>query len=428
MKSSISDNRIVSAKLAASRAIHMNPALEKAIAAVPTAAESYKSYKIPLTCKFTGLVVGSLAVATVAGHMPMIGQWKESMALHPLFSLQQGALLNFAKNSWFRFCAFSEAESLDEDITEKQELLLRVAALAMLHQLAEIRQDVPWMPTWPQVTSNWNSLLGLSYWKAYLESHRFKFPAIHISKMEPEVDLTSYLQLCWSIKKDYETKVNERIEQEKLNFAEKALSTLRDDLAGKIPRSNKLLWRWFLANLPPRYEADTEGWMRTIFFSKADDNLQNKFTMADIDLFEEIYLCECPTGSTLSHAFLDVLRSKRKILENHFETFEILIPAAITEGVAAGTIGEMEPKLAEYTTRTKWIIAHAKWKLAHTNTSKAFDAAFDKQGKVTVNPSFVPRLVLGSDNEQDEDGEADAVSSAFVDTFNDEAITGELEN
>lgn len=382
-------NRITTAKLAASRAPITNM-LAKDIAAIPTAAADTKSYSIPLICKYSGLTVGQLTVAAVAGHMPMLGQWKDTMILHPLFSLGDHALLHFSRNAWFRFCAFNSDEALDDNLTTKQETLLRVAALAMLHKLTVFRQDQPWLPSWADVSKNWNSLLALSYWKNYLESERFRFPSLRISKLEPEINLTHYLQICWEVKKQYETKVNEKIEQEKINAAEKALLVLRNDLAGKAPRSARLLWRWFIANLPNRYEADTEGWMRTIFFSKDTDHLENKFTMADIDLFEQIFLAECPTGSSLSHAFLSILRSKRRTLENHFETFEILVPENITAGKASGEIAAEEPKLADFKSKAAWMIAHAKWRLAFKNNASS--KAAERQATVTVNPTFVPEL------------------------------------
>lgn len=428
-KQQLIKSRLTEAAIAASRATHATSKQQLAedILAIPTAANATRSYTLPLSCVRTGIVVGSISVATVAGHMPMIGQWKESMVLHPLFSLQPVALLHFAKNSWFRFCAFSDEETLDEIVTAKQELLLRVAALGLLHQLTDVRQDIPWMPSWADVSRNWSSLLGISYWKNYLESQRFKFPSIHISKLEPTLDLHEYLQLCWKVKKNYETKVNERIEQEKLDLAEKAIKVLRDDLAGKTPRSTKLLWRWFLANLPTRYEADSEGWMRTIFFSKLDDNLQNTFTMADIDLFEEIFLSEVPTGSSISHAFLEILRSKRTLMEQHFETFEILVPQNIQDDKASGVIPATKPVITDFPNKFAFMIAEARWKLAHTKIGGGMAAALEKQQQTTVKASFIPRLVIREEEPQEFETDETVEDLDGFGDGNSDAITGEIE-
>ncbi len=398
---------------------------DKSMLETPTALAATKSYLWPLVCGRTGITVGSLTVATVAGHLPMLGQWKETMVLHPVFSLSPGALLKYSRNTWFRFCAFTVDEGADDKITAAQEKALQVAALAILHTLANVRQDVVYLPSWPEVSANWTSLLALGYWKAYLDSERFRFPEIHISKYEQTIDLHGYLQSCWAVKKNYETRVNEKIEMEKLRAADAALVALRNDLVGAKPTSIRQLWRWYCASVSTRYAADLEGWMHTIFFSKGEEI--RAFTMADIDMFETIFLSECPTGSSISHAFSEVLASKRKYLQQHFEAFEIIIPESIIAAKAAGEISLVEPKLSEYPTKVKWMIAHAKWKLAHTNMGKALEIAGDKQSSRTVNPSFIPELPLldrQDDEEQEDEIDIDAIDAAD----RDDTITGDKED
>ena len=110
--------------LAAALKAHSNVTLAE-IATIPTAAASSKVYQLPLVCQFTGVTCGSLTLATTAGYLPLLGQWKQQQVLHPLFSLEQTALLNVAKNNWIRFCGFSSEEAADAVLTDKQEKLLQ---------------------------------------------------------------------------------------------------------------------------------------------------------------------------------------------------------------------------------------------------------------------------------------------------------------
>jgi hypothetical protein len=376
------------------------------MATLPTAVEQTRGYTLPLTCSRTGLTIGSLNIATVAGHMPMIGQWKDTMVLHPLFSLAPTALLHFSKNAWFRYCAFTQEEAASERLVDKQEELLRVAALAMMYHMTEIRQDIPWLPSFADVGANWSSLMALSYWKNYLDSSRFRFPHIHIGKLETP-ELRSYLQACWNVKKAYENNVNEKIEIEKLKAAEAAQIALRDMLAGARPTSVRQLWRWFLANMPSRYKKDLEGWMAEIFFSKGEEI--RRFTIRDIDLLEEYFLCECPTGTAVSHAFSEVLASKRAYLQQHFETFEIILPVAVQAAKDAGTISAIMPKREDYPSKVGYAIALAKWKLAHTDLQSNMNAALAKQKQQTVVTSTkAPILVIREDDDMEDDVEEEA--------------------
>ena len=378
----------------------------------------------PLICTRTGITVGAITVLRIAGHVPYLSQWKHTQALHPIFSLEPTALLQFARNSWFNFCELSQAQASDPILTAKQESILQITALAMVHHLSEVDQTIAWIPTLQEVYINWTSLMQLSYWKNYLESSRFHFPALRISKNNNGIDLTGYIQDCWGVKKDYETKVRDSAEAERLKASEIALKGIRDDVTSRTPKSKRLLWRWFLAHIPSRYERDTAGWMWELFDAETEQEI-SEFTMADIDLFEEIFLCEVPTGSSISSAFLDRLHHKRTILETKFEAYEILVPAAIAAGIEDGSISVIEPKLPDFTSKVLWMVAHAKWKLAHTDQNKYREAALLKQGMITVKPTYVPNIddLITSRNLEDED----ELEDSGVNVTSDETITGEYE-
>jgi hypothetical protein len=336
--------------------------------------------------------------------------------------LEPTALVQFSRNAWTNFCSLTQEEASDPKIISKQEEIIRVTALALVHKLTTVDQTIYWMPTLQEVYINWTSLLQLSYWKNYLESKRFHFPSVRINRINNGIDLTGFIQDCWAIKKAYETKIIEVEEAGRAKSAEAALKGLRDEVAGKAPKSKKLLWRWFLAHIPSRYARDTEGWMWELFDAETEQEI-SEFTMADIDLFEEIFLCEVPTGSSISAAFLERLRHKRTILETKFESFEILIPAAITAAVAAGTISKEEPKPGDFANRAQFLVAHARYKLANTDMTKHRQATIAKQASVTVNPTYVPDIteIIPSLADVEEDGDVG------IEIVDDETITGEQE-
>lgn len=359
------------------------------ISEIPLATEQTKRYMAPLICSRTGITVGSLATITVAGHGPMLGQWRDTMILHPFFSLNPVALLQVARNGWLRFCALSAEEAADQELIKKQEQFLQVAALAMLHNLTEVKQDIIWMPSWHDVASNWTSLMSICYWRAYLDSDRFKFPSIRLSKLERDINLKAFLQTCFDRKKAYEKNIIELADQEKAELAEKIMKQQIDAVAGKKPLSPKILWRWFCAHMPPRYKKDLDGWMWELF--TADESTVLEYTMRDIELFEEIVVTNVELGSTISHAFLEVVRSKHKLLRQHFETYEILIPETIAEQVATGEISvSEEPKLKDFPSKVKWMIAHSKWKLAQPSARKHQEAEAQRQQQVSVRASHIP--------------------------------------
>jgi len=369
-----------------------------------------------MICARTGLVIGSLNVIKVAGHAPYLRRWNDVQAFHPLFGLEFGALLNFSRSTWSYFCSMSQEQAANESFTNKQERLLQVASLALMYQIADIEQSIPWLPTINEVAHGWHSLLQLAGWKLHLDSQRFRFPSLRISKDNGGIELQAFLHDCWECKKGYETRVRESVELEKLKRGEAALIAIKNELAGKSPRSKKLLWRWFIAHMPSRYAADTEGWMWTIYDAETVEELRVKgkeFTLADIDLFEQIVLCEIPIGTSISHAFLERIAQRRKLLEEKFHTFEIIIPQMIADGVADGSITAEAPTLASCGgNRIKFLVAQAKWKLSQTKQPSAAIATL-RQEKLTVKPSHIPKLEIGLDADEP-DLELDDTTGLFI--------------
>jgi hypothetical protein len=259
-----------------------------------------------------------------------------------------------------------------------------------------------------------------------LDSPRFKFPAVRISQFNNGIDLAAYLHDCWAAKRDYASKVREREEEAKLRTAEAALAGIRDELVKKAPRSKKLLWRWFAANIPKRYKKDVDSWMLELYNAETESELTD-FTLADIELFESIVLCEIPVGTSVSHAFLDRLRHKRSILQTKFDLYEVITPNSILVEQEAGAISEVEPKLSDYPNKVAFMIAQSKWRLAHSDMNKHRRAAEAAQGKVTVSASYVPDITefLGSTADTDEEED---ISSDFDLPPDDESITGETED
>lgn len=406
-------------KLAAALAASSNLALEE-IQELPLATQQTKKYYISLVCNLTGVHCGSLYTLAVAGHVPLLGQWKNTQVFHPFFSLAPGAMLQFARNSWLRFCALTAEEAADQDLVAKQEQQLQIACLAILHNMTDVRQDVPWLPSWPDVAANWASLLKLAYWRCYLDSMKFKFPSIRISKMEPTINLRAYLTLCWNSKKAYESNVNDLVEEEKKKIADKALIRIRDSIAGKRPLSTKVLWRWFQAVMPPRYKKDIDGWMWDLFSASEKNILE--FTLADVETFEEMVLTEIETGSSMSHAFFEVLHSKHKLLTNHFETYEILMPSSPEELLVQEELAaQPEPQLKDFPGRVQWFRAHSAWKLAQPSARKHQDAEKQRQLSRTVKPTFIPKFP-GTGREEDflPELEADELTETeFADTQGD---------
>lgn len=280
--------------------------------------------KHTIYCRLSGVQLGVLEYAAVAGHAPWVASWKESILLHPVFSYTPAKRLAFARSEWQRL-----GKAVADGVASDAEcIMLRVCFLATLHSLDSIQQDMPALPPLYIVESYMQRVFQLAAWKHYLNSARFVFPRYKINKANKNSTfehIADYLEVCEQIKSNYEKGVKDIDEQEKVAAAERALKMLRDVWVNPI--TNKQLYRWVRDNLPAQFAADAEGWMATLFLGSERIILgferNAKALKAAIQMMDDIIQSHCPMGT----GFLKLVRARLdeiwSIFEDNNEAFTV---------------------------------------------------------------------------------------------------------
>jgi len=337
-----------------------------------------KSYT--MYCKRTGVAIATMQLMQQAGKLPYLAQWKDSTAYHPLFSLPQNHLLAWTRKNWnllFR-------STIDRS-TEAQRQQFCIAFMAILHSLNSLDQHIPALPNFLTVNVNMQRLLELAYWYNFLDSKRFKFPTLRISKNNANntlQDIGVYLDICESIKHDYETSKEGRAEEAKLEAARRAEISVRSSHIRAV--SKRALWNWFLSSMgatsnSKKYELpEWVEWKEDaakLWF--ASENTQLQHSLEDVDTIEEVFLQECTLGTSVSHAFRRELAKIRDNISNHLTIFEIdwasTIGGSSSKITRVGTDGKVyspmpeeqgpEPLIGNFNSRVEFIRAKAKWEV-----------------------------------------------------------------
>lgn len=321
-------------------------------------------------CQRSGLQVGTLEFLTTAGTLPYLTLWNDQVCYHPVFSMGTGKLLDFARSEWERLAQ----RAGDEELGDAESNILRVSFLALLHALESVKQESPALPPLKVVQQSIEPLFNLVGWKFFLESKRFSFPTLTIAKRNDNLDFSSipgYLSACWEVKNDYETKVNEVVEKEKLAAAERAMLALRREWV--TPVSKKMLWQWVRAHLPEKYQPDADGWLGTVFLGS--DRAILTFDKDELEMAEEIIISSCPAGNSIFKAVRERLAAILEVWEQENEAWEVDLsdrPEALLVNGIKVTVPHPgpEPKLQDFSSRGGYIQAHAKWSVAMAQWKK----------------------------------------------------------
>jgi hypothetical protein len=336
-----------------------------------------------LYCARTGVAIATMDMLQQAGRLPYLSQWKDSQAFHPLFSLSQNQLLAWTRKNWNQLF---RNKVLDQ-VSAVQRQQFQIAFIAILHSLNCVDQQIPALPDFHVVNTNMQRLLELAYWYNYLDSKRFRFPTLRINKLNHNSalhDIGAYFDICDSVRHDWETSRDAKLEDVKLEAARRAEKAVRGSHVRAV--SKKALWNWFLSSIASgnskKYELpEWREWKEDsakLWF--ASENQQLQYSLDDVDAIEEVFILECTLGTTVSHAFTNELNKIRNNISNHQKVFEIdwsVIGQSTTTRVdAAGNrilsdvdvvgppVPGEEPKINEFISRTDYIRAKAKWDIA----------------------------------------------------------------
>ena len=319
-------------------------------------------------CRYSGAYIGKLTYETVAGHMPYLSHWKEAQAMHPAFSMPTGKLLAYARGEYNRLMKLSE----DGEATARQNQILQVCWLAVFHSLGSVKQEAVALPSIQTVQSTLQKLFALAYWRYKLDSKRFAFPEFKINRANANTRFENaghYLDACWDIKRDYESKIEELDEAEKAKAAEAALRALRNSWI--VPVSKKALWAWVRAHLPAEHAADAQGWMSTIFLGS--DRTVLDFDLDEVEMMEHIILGNCPAGTGVLTAVRTRIDEIKKVHTDRREAFTIdltVFDEEITKATGTKDAPLPEPQLKDYPNKVAWIKARAAWFLGQSDERK----------------------------------------------------------
>jgi hypothetical protein len=314
--------------------------------------------------------VAEIDFITTAGVLPYIEFWNDHVVYHPLFAMETGKLLAFAKSEWERLAGAIR----DGEISYNEGKMLCLCFLALLHSLGSIKQEVPALPSLQIAQSHMHQLFQLVSWKHWLDSKKFRFPMLSLSRLNDNLDFASignYLTICEDARKDYEDGVSEAVEKERIAQTHRALQALNSTWVS--PVSKKLLWQWIRSHLPAAYQADAASWMGTLFLGSKATVLE--FEKADLTWMEEVIVSSVPAGTGVLFAVRNRLTEIMNMWESHYEAWEILPEDPATQvwvnGVQASEPDPgPEPKLESFSTRGAWLQASAKWRLAKARWDK----------------------------------------------------------
>lgn len=311
--------------------------------------------KLPLKCSISGLFLGEfIASQGLALATPYVTAWKQTVFVHPIFSMKLGELLHRAQACW----------ELEKSGTKQFPMLHKqLLFLAMLHASGCIRQETPGLPAPRIVETHFSRLIEMLSWKHETASDRVHFPKLHIWKgaaKESEYSLFSgvevWLTACEVCKEEYESVSRERMAKVKAKAKELALKNIRSAMYKDI--SLKRLWNWVTSQVPSSVVENNPD-LEQLFFT--EESQIHLWTKEDIEALESLVLKYCELGNSVSYEVSRRIRQLENWRAIYFDTFEIVVDSE----KFAEHRGQQEPRIEDFPTKAAFLVARARWSLAN---------------------------------------------------------------
>jgi hypothetical protein len=320
---------------------------------------------VPLTCTLTGIAFGTISIQDdVPGRQPYCTGFKEATLLHPVFSLALPKRVALLRNSIERHLAGLEVDDRLE--------LSFLATLHGMHCLKIPQVHNPILPTRTTTISNAHKLLTIANW--HIARPSYKFPLLVLSPEntnEKLENIKDYLSLIVDLIEGFKRKKEIFDEEERAEIQARAISSIRRP--EKIAK--RTLWRWcenhiiHSTRLAPSIEK-----LKSLFFSTGKDI--TRLDRDDLEFLLTSLESILPLGTPLLTEVRKHCESMLTVWEDHYKAFYVVdTVAAMWASLPGDEIEEKvhipkeeiiltdEPRPEDFSNRTQFIIARAKWQL-----------------------------------------------------------------
>ena len=275
------------------------------------------SFRQPVTCAITGVVLGTLDVQLVEGSLPFLQSFNRQEILHPFFAQSDYNLLKKMKESidWFN--------SMEWHDNPHQATRLQVLTCALMTRLECLKQESPGVPSYPVCVGSSHRLYVFANWYLTQTSRRTRLPTLSISTKNSNTqweNLRYWLDECVDIRKLYESKVRQIEHDEEVRLRSEAAHQIASSHSKRV--DSRKVWSWIEIQLVPSFSAGRLTTFKDLFLS--GDLEPENWLADDVDDLIEAVVEHCDIGNAIMFYVQNRLNSIREHINDFYGSFTVV--------------------------------------------------------------------------------------------------------
>lgn len=212
-------------------------------------------------CQLSGLPLANLEVLIYEGHLAYLGEFEDSVTLHPFYKLSCTVLIKKLEHALHHY---QESGFI---LSYPEQNRLRLLVSAMVHSFNCLKQESPTLPSFPIAAASAGRLLGLSKWFYYVSSQRLDFPLYSVSKKNQNLEWENFrywLDAAYKVRETWATKSREYSREAQQRAAELSLKEIRSESVLKRIDIKKV-WNWITLQLEAHYPEGRLATFQSLF-------------------------------------------------------------------------------------------------------------------------------------------------------------------
>jgi hypothetical protein len=338
-------------------------------------------------CQRSGVVLGTLQVLILEGHIPYLHSHAESIYLHPFYNMDAVVLLKKLEDG------IRQAQETAWILTELESRRIKLLMSALLWKMDCIKQDRPTLPPTEVAVGSADRVYKLAKWYFDISSQRLKFPIYSISALNQNLTWANFriwIGEAFQVKHSWAHHSRELAAEAKKRILEEAMKDIVSEPMKRVDQ--RKVWNWIETQLSPYVDKGRITTFKELFI-EGDINYTDWY-VDDVEDLEFEILQHCDVEYHIMPYIRKRLKGIKGLIQDLMSGFTLLTKHAQDQFGGQGLTDKEaaifddydrraaaletlppEPQRGSFETTGKYMKALAEWRIL----SRRFDEKVKRQ-------------------------------------------------
>lgn len=284
---------------------------------IPISPPRLNSITKTIYCQNSGVVLGTLEVLILEGHLAYLESHSESVYLHPFYKMGNNVLLKKLED------CLHKCQEQGWVCSHAEQQRLQLLCSAIMFSLDSIKQDGPSLPSFQIAAASAGRLVGLTKWFFFASSQRLAFPLYSVSIRNENRNWENFkhwIDSAYDIRNTWSNGKRELQKEAEIRAREQSIKEIKSESFRRV--DTRKVWNWLHLQLADHLSFGRLETFKNLFLN--GDLEAHEWTTDDVEDLQEALLMYCDIGNDIMHFVNKRLEGIRGLIKDFYSSFTLL--------------------------------------------------------------------------------------------------------